>query len=99
MTDEDVNKFRGVVKEELKPINEKLEDIGQRIDTLWDQTVRLTEGAEEVKETLTIHTKVLKGIKEQVEHNNENTKKMDRRLTEAENHLGIVPPPELSITT
>jgi len=47
MNDEDLNKLRGVVKEEigtaLKPVTEKL-------DAVWDQTVKLTEEIEELKE-------------------------------------------------
>ncbi len=32
MIDEDINKLRGVIKEELKPINEKLGNLEQKID-------------------------------------------------------------------
>lgn len=70
MTDADVNKFRGVIKEEigsaLEPVKDRLSDveghfndpktglkkINQKLDALWDQTVRLTEDMEEVKITV-----------------------------------------------
>lgn len=88
MTDEDVNKigvlvdskldkFREGMKVEiysaLKPIDEKLGNVEKKVDTLWDQTTRLTEDMEEVKETLTSHTRALKRIEVKVEHNTKDT--------------------------
>lgn len=64
MTDEDISKFRGEIKEEIKPVTKKL-------DILWDQVVKVTEGLEDVKETLESHTVVLKRIEIKVEHNSE----------------------------
>ena len=90
MTDEDVNKFRGVIKEELKPVKEKL-------DTLWDQVVKVTENLEDVKETLDSHTNSLKRIEIKVEKNSDDIEKVDKRLSEVETHAGIAPPPELTI--
>ncbi len=116
MTDEDANKFRSVVKEEidsaLEPVKDRLSNmeghfndpktglkrINQKLDALWDQTVKLTEVMEEAKETLFSHTDVLKRIEVKVEGNIEDTERVDKRLNEVENHLGIVPPPELMIT-
>ena len=67
MTDEDVNKLRSAVKEEidfaLEPVKDRLSNmegnfndpktglkrINQKLDALWDQTVKLTEDMEEVK--------------------------------------------------
>ncbi len=84
MTNEDVNKFRGTVREEieaaLEPVKKTLEGHTQRLDTIWDQTIRLTEDMEEVKGTLASHTEALK------------------RIAAAESQVGIVPPPELTVT-
>lgn len=94
MTNDDFSKLRGIIKEEvtssLKPVNEKL-------DVLWDQTIKLTEDMDEVKDTLKIHTASLKRIEAKVEHHGDNIARLDKRATTAEKHLGIVPPPELTI--
>jgi len=86
MTNDDVNKLRIVIKEEvtlavkeeinsaLEPIEDRLSNmegyfndpktglkrINQKLDALWDQTVRLTENMEEVKETLISQTEAFK---------------------------------------
>lgn len=91
MTDEDINKFRKVIKKELKPIDEKLGKWEQKMDALWDQAVRLTEGFEEIKESLDSQASTFA-------HTNGNLEKVDKRLTVTEGRLGIVPPPELTIT-
>lgn len=57
MNDEDIKKLRIVIKEEvasvvseeLKPIKKTLDAHTQKLDALWDQTVKLTEDLEEVK--------------------------------------------------
>lgn len=90
MTNNDLNQIRGVVKEELEPVTQKL-------DVLWDQVVKVTEDIGEVKETLDSHTAVLKGIEVKTEKNSEDIEKVDKRLTETESHVGIVPPSELTI--
>lgn len=108
MTDEDVNKLRTVVKEEigtaLKPINNrlgtvenKLGNVEHKLDVLWDQTGRLTGDMEGVKETLDSHTEILKRIEDKVDTNSDDMLKVNTRLTKVEGHLGIVPPPELTI--
>lgn len=99
MTDEDVNKLRtalkeeisSVIKEELKPVNERLGRVEQRMDVLWDQTVKITENLEEINDTLKSQTKAMNNT-------NNNIEKVDKRLIGVEGHLGIVPPPELTIT-
>jgi|SRR3990172_12332951 len=124
MTNDDVNKLRIVIKEEvtlavkeeinsaLEPIEDRLSNmegyfndpktglkrINQKLDALWDQTVRLTENMEEVKETLISQTEAFKRNEVKIENNTDDIGKVDKRLHEVENHLGIVPPPELTIT-
>lgn len=108
MTDKDIKRFRGVVKEEinlaLEPVNDRLAGveaqlnnpktglrrINEKLEALWDQTKLLTEGFEEVKDTLDSHTVMLKKTSENIE-------RLDDRVTTAESHLGISTPPELSI--
>lgn len=106
MTDEDVNKLREVIKEEvtsavqkevrtavqeeLKLINKKLNKLN-KLDALWDQTVRITEQLTEVQETLETHTALLNKHSEDME-------KLDKRLITVEGNLGIVAPPERTIT-
>ncbi|RJP47488.1 MAG: hypothetical protein C4584_00345 [Armatimonadetes bacterium] len=67
-----------------------LDDHTQKLDALWDQTVKLTEDTEEIKETLKSH-------KNNLTLQSDNIVKVDKRLTEVEGHLGVVAPPELSI--
>ncbi len=94
MTDGDVNKIRGVVKEE---IGSALKPVTKKLDILWDQVEKVTENLEEVKETLELHTAFLKRIEPKVENNSDDIIKLDKRLTEIENREGIVPPPEFTI--
>lgn len=100
MNDEDVNKLRGVVKEEintaLEPIQKTLSEQTNKLDTLWEQVEKVTGELEEVKDKLDSHSSTLKRIEEKVDIGFDNTKKLDKRLTEVENKLGVVPPPELT---
>ncbi len=102
MIQDDLNQIRGVVKEEidsaLEPIKGTLADHSKKLDALWDQTVELTEDMTEVKETQDSHTAAFKRIELKIEKNSEDIEKVDKRLTETEGHLGIVPPPELTLT-
>lgn len=103
MTNDDLNKFRGVVKEEidtaLNPVNKKLDSQGKKLDSLWDQVVEVTEGMGEVKEVQKTHTASLKRIESKVEQNTDDIRKINKRLTIVENQSGIVPPPELTVTS
>ncbi len=90
--------YKRILEEALDPIKKQLEDpksglkrINHKLDALWDQTVRLTENIEEVKDAVKSQTAVLN-------QTNDNMEKVDKRLTKVESHLGIVPPPELTIT-
>lgn len=94
MNSNDLNQIRGVVKEE---VNTALEPVIKKLDTLWDQTVKLTENMTEVQETLDSHTVALKRIEVKIEKNSEDIKKVDQRLTKAESRLGISTPLEPAI--
>ncbi len=56
----------------------------------WDQTMRLTENSEDVKDAIKSQTAALS-------HTNDNLEKVDKRLNKVESHLGIVSLPELTI--
>ncbi|MFH0936747.1 MAG: hypothetical protein V1808_00430 [Candidatus Daviesbacteria bacterium] len=108
MTGDELNQIRGVVKEEinsaLKPIEKRTEGIeeqlndpdtglrkiNEKLDALWDQTAGLTEDVTEIKESIKSQTSTLN-------QTNGNLEKIDKRLTKVENHLGIVPSPELTM--
>lgn len=94
MNDEDLNKIRGIIKEELEPTNQKIGNIEQKLDVLWDQTVTLTENMNEVKETLKSHSEALKRIEEK---HGGNIGKLSKRVTTTEIRLGISTPPELTV--
>lgn len=85
------------IKEQQSVINEKLDAQGKKLGILWDQVEKVTMDLEEVKEMQDLHTAVLKRIETKVEGNYDDIKKADKRLTKAENRLGIVPPPEFTI--
>lgn len=96
--------IRRVIKEELKPINSKLDVQGERLDAqgkkvdiLWDQVEKVTIGLDEVNEKLDSQVVVLKRIEQKVDKNSDDSMKLDKRLTKVENHLGIAPPPELTL--
>lgn len=67
-----------------------LNDHTKKLDVLWDQTAQLTVDMNEVKETL-------KSQKVSVSEISDNMAKVDKRLTKVEDHLGIVPPVELTV--
>lgn len=86
-----------LIKDDLNSVKLCLDDsntglnrINEKLDALWDQTVKLTEEAEETKEFLKFQSKNLNKT-------NDNVVKVDKRLTKVENHLGVSAPPELSI--
>lgn len=64
MTSDDLNQIRGVVKEEidsaLEPIKGTLADHTKKLNTLWDQTIKLTVNMTEVQEKQDSHTTALK---------------------------------------
>lgn len=96
----------GLVKIEKRLDDPKtgLKRINDRLDVLWEQTATLTEDMAEVKETLDVHsttlnthTAVLKTIELSTQNSADNINKLDKRVQAAEDHLGIVPSPELTI--
>lgn len=95
MSDPDFKKFaelvRGVVKEELEPVIEKVTDVNE-------QVVYLTEKVDgEIIPTLENHSKYLKRISDSQEKGEDNIRKLDERLLETEAKLGIQAPPEFQI--
>src|SRR3989338_6027842 len=107
--DDLVKRISDVVDEKIKraiePIIKQLENpntglgrINQKMDALWEQTVKLTEDMAEVQEAQDSHTATLKRIEVKNEKKSEDIEKIDKRLTGTEDHLGIIPPPELTIT-
>lgn len=88
----------------LVAINNRLDDpktglrrINEKIDVLWDQVERVTFGMDNAKETLDSHTTYLRNIETKVEKSSDDTGKLDKRLSEVEGHVGIAPPPELTL--
>ncbi len=75
----------------IKPLEYSNDKINQKLDALWDQTVKLTENLEEVKDAV-------KSQAAPLNETNDNIRKLDKRVTTTEAHLGIVPPPELTVT-
>ncbi len=94
MTNDDIKKIRGAVKEE---INVALKPINRKLDILWDQVEKVTFGIDEVKETLDTHTSVLKRMETKLENHSDDIHKLDRRVVTLENNNGVVAPPELTI--
>lgn len=89
----------------LVAINRRLDDpktglgrMNERLDAIFEQTTELTEDMYGVKQTQSVHTKVLKNVGTNLEHQVENTGKLNKRVRTLENHAGIVPPPELTLT-
>lgn len=115
MTDEDIKKLRGVIKQEigtaLRPVNKglktvntglkavkkDLKSVDRKLDILWDQTDRLTKNIVSIEDTLNSHTTALTRIEVKIENDSENIRKLDKRLTTSEAHLGIAAPPELTL--
>lgn len=73
MNDNDLNKLADLVDKRinkaLEPIKERLDDpksglkrINNRMDVLWDQVVKVTADIEDVKDTLSSHSKSLNRI-------------------------------------
>ncbi len=98
MTDEDVKKLRGVIREEVTVIvEEKLKPVSKKLDILWEQADELTKDMNEVKETLDTQTSVLKRMEAKLENHSDDIHKINKRVITLENTAGIVPPPELTI--
>lgn len=86
---------RKVVKEELEPIkrelgtiNNELGVVKKRVDDMWEQTVKLSEDMEEIKESFGVQASATRNT-------NDNVNRLDKRLTQVEEQHGIIPPPEL----
>lgn len=105
MSDDDMKKFRGVVKEELKQfrgvvkkeIKSVLEPVTYKLDALWDQVVKITEDLVGIKDTQELHTAALKTINAKEDKNKDDVGKLDKRLIEVEDNLGITPLPEHTV--
>ncbi len=108
MTDGDVKKIRGVVKEEislaLEPIGDRLGKVEakvgkveKKLNTLWEQVEKVTFGLNDVQETLDAHTIVLKRIETKGDNNSDDIHKLNKRVITLENTAGIVSPTELTI--
>lgn len=69
----------------------------KKLDILWEQTDELTKSMGGVEESLKYHANALKQILINTTNINDNVKRLDKRVTETEKHLGIVPPPESHI--
>lgn len=81
----------------LETMTEEFGKQSKKLGILWEQVEKVTFGLDEMKETLQMHTLVLKRIDAGVENNSDDIHKLNRRVVTTENKLGIVPPPELSI--
>ncbi len=103
--------FKKVLDDALEPIKKTQGEQTRKLNALWDQVVEVTEDLTEVKETLAAHTvslaahtvslaahtAALKRIETKDKNNSDDIEKVDKRLTEVESHIGIVPPPQLTI--
>ncbi len=89
--------FKKVLDDALEPIKKTQGEQTKKLDAVWEQTTKLTEDLTEVQITQESHTKELKQIAANTEHINDNVEKVDKRLTGVESHIGIVPPPQLTI--
>ncbi|QQG43321.1 MAG: hypothetical protein HYW45_03940 [Candidatus Daviesbacteria bacterium] len=94
MINDDLNQIRGVVKEE---VNTALEPVVKKLDTLWEQTVKLTENMTEVQEDLDAQKVTLNQIAVNTENNKDNISKLNKRVGNLEDQAGIVLPLELTI--
>ena len=92
-----IGKDIGRIDSTLETLSEDSGKNTKKLDVLWEQTDELTKDINEVKETLESHTNTLKQIVINTTNRNDNIKRLDKRLTENERSLGIVPPPELTI--
>lgn len=100
----DEQTLKRFLDEALEPIIERLDDpktglkrTNEKMDALWDQVEKVTIGMEDIKETLDSHTTQLKSIETKIEKISDDTGKLDKRLSEVEDHVGIVPLPELTL--
>ncbi len=101
MTDEDVKKITTVFDERFKPLVDEVASVKsevakhtEKLNALWDQTVKITEQLEDIKDH---YKSTLKTTNFKIEHVKENVGKLDRRLITVESGSGIIPPPELTI--
>lgn len=106
VSDSKTTQFRNYIEltgigKDIVRIDSLLETLGEdsakhtkKLDILWEQTDKITLELENIKDKIDNQNTFLKANSE---HNNDNVKKLDKRITEAEKHLGIVPPPESQI--
>lgn len=96
MTDEDVNKLRTVIKEEVtsifkEEINTALQPVSEELANLMVEVKgKVIPSLDELKESV-------KHFEDTSENHGNNTDRIDKRLTTVEVKLGIQPPPELQL--
>lgn len=88
-----MNKFDELLKKRLTESEGRvMAEIGKYME---DEIHPILESHTKLLES---HTKALNQIQATLEHHSDNTVKLDKRVTKIEDRLGIVPPPELTIT-
>lgn len=80
----------GDIEQQLNDPKTGLKRLSEKLDALWEQTVKLTESSEQVKDVIKSQTDVLN-------QSNDNIQKLDKRMVVTEARLGIVSPPELTV--
>lgn len=74
-----------------------LEKQGEKLDALWEQTIKLNVGIVEIKDILKTHMGFVKNMKLDTDQNTGNVNRLDKRLCTLEDKSGVVPPAELTI--
>ena len=102
MTDEDVNKLRGIVKEEINeaitPVSGELKAVSGELKAVSEELANLmVEVKGSVIPRLENLNKSVKNIETGLENDRDNTKRLDKRLASVEGKLGIQAPPELQL--
>lgn len=92
MTQDDLNQIRDVVKEEVVASEKRvMTEVGNFIE---DKVLTVLEAHTKLLDS---NSKALKQIISNTENISDDTVKLDKRVTKVEGHLGITPPPELTI--
>ncbi len=109
MSNDEIKKItdvlRTVVKEEIKPLNDKVSYLSEKLvanteelKSVSEQVATLTVKVDgEIIPTLEIHTKLLKEMAAFTEKNTNNINRLDKRLSTLEANAGIQSPSEFNI--
>lgn len=118
MTDEELNKIRKAVKEEIRPVKDIVEVSKHKVDTqqlflsatsdsvrsIKEQQSVINEKLDELGKTLDANTASVATIEQTIKvygdmykMNDDNAKKLVKRVEVLENNVGIEPPPELTL--